>query len=179
MDWMNVPHLQKHYGNTDVARVGMNHPTIAPYGLYSTKDGKKILIGIQNEREFKIFCSEILEMEWLATKPEFDNNINRVANRNALDKIINSRFAEIELDMLADALQKNNIAFGRLNGLDDLLVHSQTEFISVSSGGKEYNLFSPSGIIQGQKYQLGEVPELDQHGSELRIEFNIIKSEGY
>ena len=179
MDWMNVPHLQKHYGNTDVARVGLNHPTIAPYGLYSTKDGKKILIGIQNEREFKIFCSEILEMEWLATKPEFDNNINRVANRNALDKIINSRFAEIELDTLADALQKNNIAFGRLNGLDDLLVHSQTEFISVSSGGKEYNLFSPSGIIQGQKYQLGEVPELDQHGSKLRREFNIIKSEGY
>ena len=140
---------------------------------------EKILIGIQNEREFKIFCSEILEMEWLATKPEFNNNINRVANRNALDKIINSRFSEIELDTLADALQKNNIAFGRLNGLDDLLVHSQTEFISVSSGGKEYNLFSPSGIIQGQKYQLGEVPELDQHGSKLRREFNIIKSEGY
>ena len=54
----------------------------------------------------------------------------------------------------------------------------RTEFIS-SSGGKEYNLFSPSGIIQGQKYQLGEVPELDQHGSKLRREFNIIKSEGY
>ena len=46
-------------------------------------------------------------MEWLATKPEFNNNINRVDNRNALDKIINSRFSEIELDTLADALQKN------------------------------------------------------------------------
>ena len=77
------------------------------------------------------------------------------------------------------ALQKNNIAFGRLNGLDDLLVHSQTEFISVSSGGKEYNLFSPCGIIQGQKYLLGEVSELDQHEAKLRREFNIMKSEGY
>ena len=68
-------------------------------------------------------------------------------------------------------MQKNNIAFGRLNGLDDLLVHSQTEFISVSSGGKEYNLFSPSGIIRGQSYEFGEVPELDKHGTQLREEF--------
>ena len=173
MDWMNVPHLQKQYGNKSVTRVGLNHPTIAPYGVYSTKDDKKILIGIQNEREFQIFCSKILGVSSLATNPEFDSNIRRVANRDALDVIINSKFANIEINVLASALRENNIAFGRLNGLDDLLVHPQTELISVSSGGNEYNLFSPSGIVRGQKYQFGEVPELDQHGTDLRKEFKI------
>ena len=173
MDWMNVPHLQKQYGNTNVQRVGLNHPTIAPYGVYSTKEDRKILFGIQNEREFQIFCSKILEMDSLATAPEFKSNTSRVANRDALDSIINAKFANIEINVLAARLQENNIAFGRLNGLDDLLVHPQTEFISVCSGGKEYSLFSPSGIIKGQKYQMGEVPELDQHGSQLRKEFNI------
>ena len=173
MDWMNVPHLQKQYGNTNVRRVGLNHPTIAPYGVYSTKEDRKILFGIQNEREFQNFCSKILEMDSLATAPEFKSNTSRVANRDALDSIINAKFSNLEINVLATRLQENNIAFGRLNGLDDLLVHPQTEFISVCSGGKEYSLFSPSGIINGQKYQIGEVPELDQHGSQLRKEFNI------
>jgi len=173
MDWMNVPHLQKQYGNTNVQRVGLNHPTIAPYGVYSAKEGKKILFGIQNEREFQNFCSKILEMDSLATAPEFNTNIGRVANRDALNSVINAKFANMEINALAAKFQENNIAFGRLNGLDDLLVHPQTEFISVRSGGKEYNLFSPSGLIKGQKYQLGEVPELDQHGFQLRNEFNI------
>ena len=173
MDWMNVPHLQKQYGNTNVRRVGLNHPTIAPYGVYSAKEDRKILFGIQNEREFQIFCSKILEMDSLATAPEFKSNTSRVANRDALDSIINAKFSNLEINVLATRLQENNIAFGRLNGLDDLLVHPQTEFISVCSGGKEYSLFSPSGIIKGQKYQMGEVPELDQHGSQLRKEFNI------
>jgi len=173
MDWMNVPHLQKQYGNTNVQRVGLNHPTIAPYGVYSAKEGKKILFGIQNEREFQNFCSKILEMDSLATAPEFNTNIGRVANRDALNSVINAKFANMEINALAAKFQENNIAFGRLNGLDDLLVHPQTEFISLRSGGKEYNLFSPSGLIKGQKYQLGEVPELDQHGFQLRNEFNI------
>ena len=173
MDWMNVPHLQKQYGNTNVQRVGLNHPTIAPYGVYSAKEGKKILFGIQNEREFQNFCSKILEMASLATAPEFNTNIGRVANRDALNSVINAKFANMEINALAAKFQENNIAFGRLNGLDDLLVHPQTEFISVRSGGKEYNLFSPSGLIKGQKYQLGKVPELDQHGFQLRNEFNI------
>ena len=173
MDWMNVPHLQKQYGNTNVQRVGLNHPTIAPYGVYSAKEGKKILFGIQNEREFQNFCSKILERASLATAPEFNTNIGRVANRDALNSVINAKFANMEINALAAKFQENNIAFGRLNGLDDLLVHPQTEFISVRSGGKEYNLFSPSGLIKGQKYQLGEVPELDQHGFQLRNEFNI------
>ena len=173
MDWMNVPHLQKQYGNTNVRRVGLNDPTIAPYGVYSAKEDRKILFGIQNEREFQNFCSKILEMDSLATAPEFKSNTSRVANRDALDSIINAKFSNLEINVLATRLQENNIAFGRLNGLDDLLVHPQTEFISVCSGGKEYSLFSPSGIINGQKYQMGEVPELDQHGSQLRKEFNI------
>jgi crotonobetainyl-CoA:carnitine CoA-transferase CaiB-like acyl-CoA transferase len=112
-------------------------------------------------------------MESLAKATEFNSNTRRVANREALDSIINEKFSNIEINVLAAKLQENNIAFGRLNGLDDLLVHPQTEFISVCSGGKEYSLFSPSGIIKGQKYQMGEVPELDQHGSQIRNEFNI------
>ena len=59
-DWMNVPLLHQAYGGVQTPRVGMNHPSIAPYGMYPAGDGKGVVIAIQNEREWRVFCREIL-----------------------------------------------------------------------------------------------------------------------
>ncbi len=87
-DWMNVPYLQTRYGGRKPARVGLRHPTIAPYGAYDCADGKAVLISVQNEREWRRLCAEVLGHPDLATDPRFVTNSLRVANRPALEAIM-------------------------------------------------------------------------------------------
>jgi predicted deacylase len=91
-DWMNVPYLQHHYGGKTPGRPGLNHPTIAPYGAYQCGDGKPLLISIQNEREWRSLCANVLGGAEIADDPRFATNPDRVANRPALDAIIHGVF---------------------------------------------------------------------------------------
>ena len=84
-DWMNVPYLQARYGGQPPQRVGLKHPTIAPYGAFPCADGKQVLLSIQNEREWVRLCGEVLGEAALAADPRFASNSARVANRAALD----------------------------------------------------------------------------------------------
>ncbi|OYX00735.1 MAG: carnitine dehydratase, partial [Rhizobiales bacterium 32-66-8] len=91
-DWMNVPYLQFAYGGKTPERSGLNHPTIAPYGAYSCGDGKAVLFSIQNEREWALFCADVLGAGDLAQDPRFRTNSARVAHRAELDALINAVF---------------------------------------------------------------------------------------
>ena len=84
-DWMNVPLLTYDYSNKIPPRVGLNHPSIAPYGAYPTQDGGEILISIQNEREFVRLASEVLQRPDMPEDKKFRSNEARCANRPALD----------------------------------------------------------------------------------------------
>jgi crotonobetainyl-CoA:carnitine CoA-transferase CaiB-like acyl-CoA transferase len=92
-DWMTVPLLHHDYGGRAPERVGLNHPSIAPYGVYKTGDGGEVVISIQNEREWVILCTEVFGKPEMAVDARFNSNPARVANRPALDEIIASVFA--------------------------------------------------------------------------------------
>ena len=108
-DWMNVPYLQTKYGGRSVKRVGLSHPTIAPYGAYESKCGKKILISIQNEREWEQLCAAVLQISGLAKDIRFNEPIKRVKNRKELDKIISDEFRKYEKNELVLRLRKEKI----------------------------------------------------------------------
>ena len=112
-DWMNVPYLQTVYGSRSVERVGLSHPSIAPYGAYMTKCGKKILISIQNEREWIQLCSSVLMLKDLSKDERFNKPTYRVKNRTALDQIIADEFIKYNKDILLERLRKERIACGR------------------------------------------------------------------
>jgi itaconate CoA-transferase len=76
-EWMAVPLIHLDYGHRAPARMGLAHPSVAPYGLFATADGKEILIAIQNEREWRRFCAEILGAAALAEDPRFSDNNKR------------------------------------------------------------------------------------------------------
>ena len=80
-EWMAVPLMQYDYTGEAPARVGVRHPSIAPYGAFPTGDGKAIIVGIQNEREWQRFCAMVLGDAALAGDPRFSDNVSRVANR--------------------------------------------------------------------------------------------------
>ena len=85
-DWMAVPLLWQDYGGKAPKRLGLAHPSICPYGAFKTADGKIILISIQNEREWKRFCTDILEDSDYSAK--FPDNQTRVKNRKEVDDFV-------------------------------------------------------------------------------------------
>ena len=171
-DWMNVPYLQYRYGQKKPARLGLKHPTIAPYGVFPCADGKVILISIQNEREWARLCSDILGAPELATQTGWSPNSARVANRDAVDGRVTEAFATMTRDQAVAALDAAGIAFGRLSDLDDLISHPQHRLVSVRIDGKDIELLGPGAKVVGEDETYGAVPEKGQDSDRLRREFS-------
>jgi len=170
-DWMNVPYLQFVYGGKVPVRSGLNHPTIAPYGAYSCADGKDVLFSIQNEREWRVFCSDILGLQDLAQDPRFDSNSRRVEHRAALDDVIRPIFAALPRDDMAVRLEAARIAYGRVSTMDDLARHPQNRFVEVGSPTGPVRMLAPGAMADGALPALGDVPALGQHTDAVRAEF--------
>ena len=171
-DWMNVPYLQHQYGGRKIRRPGLHHPTIAPYGAYICGDNRMLLISIQNEREWLRLCVEVLDQPDMPQNPNFDSNVKRVQNRVELDAIINDVFAQHSTDIIVKKLQAAQIAFGRLNDMDEFTKHPQNRFIAVRTSAGDVQLLSPGAIVNGVMPRLGAVPDLGQHSDAIRKEFS-------
>ena len=171
-DWMNVPYIQSQYGGREIRRPGLHHPTIAPYGAYQCGDGRQLLLAIQNEREWQRLCSDVLEQPELPTSPKFCSNVNRVANRADLDAILNEVFGADPIDIVATKLQSAQIAFGRLNGMDEFAKHPQNRFITVGTSGGEMQILAPGAVVNGMVAPLGDVPDLGANNNKIRSEFS-------
>ena len=170
-DWMNVPYLQHHYGGRTISRPGLHHPSIAPYGAYECGDGQVVLISIQNEREWKRLCAGVLGDAKIASDERFASNIARVENRPALDAIIMSVFTHQDSDAIIDLLNSVDIAYGRLNSLDQLASHPQARFMTVKTSEGDLQILAPGAIVSGESHGFGAVPELGEHDDTLRDEF--------
>lgn len=170
-DWMNVPYLQYAYGGKTPSRSGLNHPTIAPYGTYMGSDGKEVLVSIQNEREWAIFCADILGQPDLANDPRFDSNSNRVANRGALDNIIAPIFAACTRDDMAERLRDARIAYGRVSTMEDLAQHPQNRYVEVDTPSGPVRMLAPGALVNATLPDLGAVPGLGAHTEALFAEF--------
>lgn len=170
-DWMNVPYIQSQYGGRDIRRPGLHHPTIAPYGAYRCGDGRQLLLSIQNEREWQRLCSDVLQQPDLPENPKFSSNVKRVENRAALDDILNTVFAAHSIDQLAVMLQTAQIAFGRLNTMDDFAAHPQNRFVTVRTTGGELQILAPGAVVNGVMAPLGTVPDLGANSTAIRDEF--------
>ena len=170
-DWMNVPYLQYAYGGKTPPRSGLNHPTIAPYGTYMGSDDKEVLVSIQNEREWAIFCADILGQPGLASDPRFDSNSSRVANRAALDAIIAPVFAACTRDDMAERLRDARIAYGRVSTMEDLAQHPQNRYVEVDTPSGPVRMLAPGALVNATLPDLGAVPGLGAHTEALFAEF--------
>lgn len=171
-DWMTVPLLHHEYGGTAPKRVGLNHPSIAPYGAFTLRDGRAVVISIQNEREWVRLCAEALERPDLATDPRFASNTGRVANRPALDHAIAAVFATLSREEATDRLRRAGIAFGALNGVADLSVHEQLRRISTDTPSGPVSGVAPPVRWSGRCFEPRPVPAVGQHSDLLRREFS-------
>ena len=171
-DWMSVPLLHQDYSGKAPGRVGLKHPSIAPYGGFQTADGETLVISIQNEREWASFCQNILGMTELATNPRFNNNNKRVAHRSELDAMISEAFGNLDRSELEQRLSQARIAYGFVNSVATLSEHAQIRRWPVTlPDGETANLVAPPMQMESDPGTFKPVPALGQHTGAIRQEF--------
>src|SRR3954470_13013122 len=158
-DWLTVPLLNSEAGNPP-QRMGLAHPSIAPYGVFSSKDGKGILISIQSEREWKKLCAEVLGQPELASDPRLSNMVERVRNRELTDKTVGDVFGALTRDELLKRLDDADIAFAEVNTMADLAVHPHLRRIEVETPNGRVAYPAPAAIVIDQARHYGPVPAI-------------------
>jgi len=167
---MNVPLIQQMYTGEAPKRVGLRHPSIAPYGAFETKDKRNILISIQNEREWVKLCEDVLNDPQLATNKQFDTATNRVANRTALDSTIQACFSGFLADDLIQRLLDSGVAFGELNSVEGLQQHPHLRKLEYKTEDGTPVAVAAPAVIPSPEY-VGDVPALGQHNEKILHEF--------
>ncbi len=156
-DWLTVPLLNAEAGNPP-KRLGLAHPSIAPYGVFTSKDGKDILISIQSEREWKKLCSDVLRQPDLPNDPRLKNGVERVKNRAYTDKIVADIFGSLTRDDLLEHLASADIAFAEVNTMEDLSHHPHLRRIEVETPNGKVAYPAPAAIVVGEDRHYGAVP---------------------
>lgn len=167
-EWMTVPLLQFDYAGSAPQRVGLQHPSIAPYGVFTTRDGDSILLAVQNDREWHAFVKHVLASDDWPDAAKFATNVARVARRSELDAHIGKRCQELSTDDLVAALETAKLAYGRLNGVADLSNHPQLRRVEVAAGG--VSVAMPAPVLQSDPILewIGPVPHLGEHTDQVK-----------
>lgn len=159
-DWLSVP-LMNHEGGQSPKRVGLAHPSIAPYGVFETQDKKHILISVQSDREWSKLCMVFLQDEALAGDPRFVSNVMRVANRAETDAIVASAFLNQAGDQAIELLAKADVAFALLNDMAGLSAHPELQRITVATPNGPVTYPAPAPRFNGALRSFGPVPKLN------------------
>ncbi|MEK9941277.1 MAG: CaiB/BaiF CoA-transferase family protein [Gammaproteobacteria bacterium] len=169
-DYMNFPLLAYRYLGGASRRMGLTHPLIAPYGAYAVKGGDQVLISIQSDREWRIFCDAILGQPELGTDPRFANNTERVKYRDKMDEIINAVFGSHDVDAMIKRLDDASIANGRLSSVANLSDHELIRNLVADYGGTPVSMADLP--VKTDSVRPTKVPLLNEHGAALRREFS-------
>jgi itaconate CoA-transferase len=171
-DWMTVPLLHQDYANQAPQRLGLNHPTIAPYGVYSSGAGNRVVLSIQNHREWAHFCEFVLIRADLTEHKLFASNVLRCQNRASLDTEINNVFSQLSQTELLARLKQGNIAYGCLNSVADLSSHSQLRRAMVDTPSGPVELVASPVISSNGSTEFGPVPAIGEHNTAIGKEFS-------
>ena len=171
MEWMAVPILATEYG-APPKRIGLSHTALAPYGVFQTADAVPILISIQNDREWVVFCTEVLGQPELGRDPRFANNSARVANRAETDALTQRCFGAHDVASLSRLLEDAEIAFARVNDVEAVLRHPHLRRLTIDSPSGPIALPSPPVRWMGEPDpSFGPLPALGEHTAKVRREF--------
>jgi itaconate CoA-transferase len=168
---MSVPYLQTRYGGSAPERVGLHHPSIAPYGAFPCADGREIVISIQNEREWADFCHQVLQRPELLADPRCADNATRVRHRGFVDGVVAEVFGALPSGALVDRLTAAQTAFGHINSVHDLIEHPQLRTRRMPVGTRVVDMPASPWRMEWDADSFAPAPTLDQHGAALRQEF--------
>ncbi|HSS71519.1 MAG TPA: CaiB/BaiF CoA-transferase family protein [Casimicrobiaceae bacterium] len=166
-EWMSYPLYYAFEGESPPQRSGAAHATIYPYGPFRAGDGKTVMLGLQNEREWAAFCAEVLQQAALASDSRFSANARRHENRAELQAIILDVFGQLTAAQVVERLDRAQIANARVNTMEEVWAHPQLaargRWVEVESPVGAIPALKPPGATAAFEYRMDAVPALGAH----------------
>ena len=177
VEWMNYPMYYAYDGATPPPRAGAAHATIYPYGPFPIGDGTTVMLGLQNEREWQLFCDKVLLTPELAKDERFSANFKRVENRQALRALIVESFSTLNFDAVFDRLEHAQIANARVNDMQGVWDHPQLQardrWREVETSVGTVPSLIPPGSNSAFEPRMDAVPGLGQHTEQVLRELGL------
>ncbi|MBT9490668.1 MAG: CoA transferase [Rubrivivax sp.] len=181
VEWMSFPLYYALDGAEPPPRAGAAHATIYPYGPFVAGDGKTVMLGLQNEREWQLFCDQVLLQPDLARDARFDSNPKRVEHRAVLRALVLDVFAQLSAAQVIQRLEAAQIANARLNTMADVWQHEQLHargrLADVASPSGPMPVFRPPALPDSFEPQLGAIPAVGEHTDALLAELGYTPDE--
>ena len=174
VEWMSYPMYYAFEGAEPPPRAGAAHATIYPYGPFTAGDGVAVMLGLQNEREWAAFCSQVLLCPELAADDRFCSNARRTAHRGELRALILASFATMTAEQVVQRLEEAQIANARVNDMHDVWAHPQLKardrWRSVLTPNGSIPALLPPGRSDAYTPRMDAVPGLGQHAEAILAE---------
>lgn len=171
VEWMSFPMYYAYNGAPAPPLAGASHAAIYPYGPFNVAEGGSVMLGIQNEREWKSFCEIAIERPEIATDPRFSRNIDRSANRDALKQIIEDAWRKLSAEESIARLDKAKIANAKVNTMQDLWQHPQLRarqrWTEVETPRGSIPALLPPGLPKTFEACMGAVPAVGAHNEAI------------
>lgn len=174
VEWTSYPLYYAFDGAAPPPRTGASHATIYPYGPFPAGDGKTVMLGLQNEREWALFCDKVLQAPGLATDPRFASNSKRSAARSELRALIVQAFAGLTAAQVVERLDQAQIANANVNTMHDVWAHPQLRargrWTEVDTPAGPIPALLPPGSWDERQPRMDPVPALGEHTAALLAE---------
>jgi len=166
-EWMSFPLYYAYEGAQPPERAGASHATIYPYGPFPTGDGKYVMLGLQNEREWAVFCDQVLNQPTLKTDRRFSSGPGRSNARKELYAIIAEAFSKLTAAQIVERLDEAQIGNARMNDMHELWDHAQLRarrrWVDVATPVGKIKAMLPPGVPDSFEPRMDPIPGIGQH----------------
>ena len=166
-EWMSFPLYYAYDGAEPPVRAGASHATIYPYGPFPAGDGKVVMLGLQNEREWAVFCDKVLRRPDLQADPRFSTGPRRSAARAELYRIIVDAFSKLTAEQVIERLDEAQIGNARMNDMHELWAHAQLHarrrWVDVDTPAGKIKAMLPPGVPDSFAPRMDPIPAVGQH----------------
>ena len=181
VEWMSYPLYYAYQGAEPPPRAGASHATIYPYGPFLAGDGRTVMLGLQNEREWQLFCTKVLLQPELAAHEHFNANAKRVANKTELAALITDVFSGLTLEQVIERLEDAQIANASVNTMHDVWAHAQLRarerWVQVQTATGPVPALLPPGMPASFEPRMDAVPALGEHTGAILAELGLGEAE--
>lgn len=176
-EWMGYPLYYAFDGAQPPPRSAASHATIYPYGPFAAGDGKTVMLGLQNEREWQVFCEKVLGQPELAEDERYNSNFKRNENRAQLETVILNKFSDMTASQVIGLLEQAQIANAQVNDMHDVWSHPQLKarkrWITVNTPKGPIDALLPPGVNPSFDYRMDAVPAVGQHNEAILKELGL------
>ncbi len=167
VEWMSFPLYYAYEGKEPPVRAGASHATIYPYGPFPAGDGKIVMLGLQNEREWAVFCDKVLEQPELKADPRFSSSPRRSTARKELYQIIVQAFSHLGAEQIVGRLDEAQIGNARMNDMREVWEHAQLRarrrWMDVDSPVGKVKAMLPPGVPESFEPRMDPIPAIGEH----------------